>query len=298
MAVDITNGGSTPDDNQQQKLFGTLDLPDHNDQVSDLSVLDYARFAGLTSNYQSEIPLYHASASHLRVENASEGQNCFASPTSDDVGSNLLKERLVIHTQALKFLREICLAPTSLQFDIQQPKAPVKVTDLKQELPLLRSDNEYDLLNFGRRGEPDLRSIMLPLISVDEKGDESFTWPPHCQELPRKICTQAENEKLEVEADAMKLLFQTIEGTIQLLELSDEALGCRCRTVSGRIRERMHEFANKSSFVTLTRSRLRCFPSLLTSSSLRYRLLQKAKCRRRTAQIPLLLRPRPSNVVS
>ncbi|KAK3062490.1 hypothetical protein LTS18_003957 [Coniosporium uncinatum] len=81
---------------------------------------------------------------------------------------------------------------------------------MKQELPLLSTDNELDLKNFRHMMSPDFDNANLPLEPVDEENNEGLTWPQQFHHLPNQFDAKSKSEKLEITKDALIYLRATL----------------------------------------------------------------------------------------
>ena len=88
---------------------------------------------------------------------------------------------------------------SSIDFPPSLPKA----SELKQELPLLRSNNEYDLKHFGKRVIPDLRRVNLPIEVANEDEGNGLSWPVRYRSLTEEKNTEVRREKLCVTKEVM-----------------------------------------------------------------------------------------------
>lgn len=189
------------------------DEPDDNEEQS---ILEFARFHMLSIDYASESPF----AGALSEPDGSGVHEIWTdlpdNATSQDVFEDLTKERLGISPKALELLKQSCRIPA--EYPIICPPSPPRASQLKEELPLLPSDNEYDLKHFGRRVTRDFRRVNLPPEPVDEEKDEGLSWPTRYYALPAECDAKARHEKLEIPRDVMHFLQEAIRNPMTTSE--------------------------------------------------------------------------------
>ncbi|KAL9607819.1 MAG: hypothetical protein Q9167_007301 [Letrouitia subvulpina] len=177
-------------------------------QDIDPPLLEYARFHGLSRDYQECNPteelsclsasLYEDIDTFLEKEDFATVQAVAKSPPT---------ERLDVSRDALELLREV----TKLHGPIPRFEHGSKldlhhVRNLKQELPLLRTDHETDMQDIVRRTEVDLAHDFLPLEHIDVDEDEGLIWPKKYDNLPEEYFKELQNERLDVPKDAFTFL--------------------------------------------------------------------------------------------
>ena len=199
-------------------------------QGEEPSIIDYARFYGLISDHLEPHPLQGAAA-----------HDTFHPFEFDDDGGGLLppnfpahgtpQERLTVDAGAAAVLSSIAALA-------ELPPAHDNVIDvhrirnLKIELPLLRSDHEVDMLNFGPRILPDLEHEFLPLEPVSEEADEGLTWPPTCYQLPEKFANESASEKLHLSSNVLAYLQETLNFHL------DDHKGFECDLVYKKVHKK------------------------------------------------------------
>ena len=169
------------------------------------SLLEYARFHGLIRDHLEDHPLQHLECPRDFWSDLEDNQDLFQIRT-DTV--KVPDERLAVDegtASLLSSVQALAQQPPSRhgeddEFDVH------RVQRLKLELPLLRSDPEFDLLRFAPKIVPDLEHEFLPLETVDQEADEGLDWPTRCHDLPDEYTKKLESEKLEVSSDAMVVL--------------------------------------------------------------------------------------------
>lgn len=176
------------------------------------SVLEYARFHNLCKDHTLEaLDFFHVEPLSFHELEADLENTADILPTN--LAIELTKERLAVSKDAALLLKEI----HSMQ---QQPdEAPMIIDDwkwmskLKQELPILQSDNELDVINFGNTNVPDLNNLRIPFEVVDDEKDEGLQWPSKYYALPRKCYEQAKAEKLQISKDVLLFLSDATSDT-------------------------------------------------------------------------------------
>ena len=177
-------------------------------QDNEPSILEYARFYGLTVDHRQSHPLSELPHSLPAVLSA---QNPELLEITKDLGT-ITPERLEFGKGAAIFLASIINAksyPPSAGDDLL-PKTH-RVRDLKFEPPLLRSDHELDMRQFGGRIVPDLGHEHLPLEKFNDESDEGLGWPSSYDELPVKASARSLAEKLAVSKDVLLYLRDTLQ---------------------------------------------------------------------------------------
>ncbi|MCJ1378583.1 hypothetical protein MMC17_001682 [Xylographa soralifera] len=177
-------------------------------QDDEPSMLEYARFYGLTIDHRQSHPLSEL----CQPLPASLGiHETGLLDITKDLGT-FAPERLEFGKGAAIFLASIINAkgyPSSAS-DGLLPKTH-RIRDLKLEPPLLRSDHELDMRQFGRRIVPDLSSEHLPLEKVNDESDEGLGWPSSYGELPTEASARSLVEKLAISKDVLLYLRDTLQ---------------------------------------------------------------------------------------
>ena len=174
-------------------------------QEAEPSIIDYARFYGLTRDHLEDDPLDQFAPSYDYIAQLEDTSDLFQI-RADSV--KVPSERLVFDEDAASLLASvIAFTQQPLPQNSEYDKIDVhRVQRMKHELPLLRSDPETDLLHFAPRIVPDLENEFLPLETVDEEADEGLNWPKRCYTLPGEYAEKFKAEKLEVTSDAFAFL--------------------------------------------------------------------------------------------
>ncbi|KAF2020036.1 hypothetical protein BU24DRAFT_387248 [Aaosphaeria arxii CBS 175.79] len=183
---------------------------------SEPTVLEYARFHGLCKDYTTEPLLARNSLNSIHTLTAND--NISDLPFTQQTLNAILKERLHLTKEAALLLRSF--------HDIQtNPNSPIHLTDsksntrkraraLKQELPLLRSDNELDLLHFGSVALPLLTNLNIPLEPVDVECDEGLEWPSWYEKYVHAARRRVGGEKLSVTREDLMFLQEAVRDGV------------------------------------------------------------------------------------
>lgn len=133
-----------------------------------------------------------------------------------------LKERLIVDTEVAQFLKEIMVTPElPEQFEFEFDHEPLnshtrpKQGDLKEELPLLRSDPELDMLHCG--SSPPLDSTKplttIPFIPERDEDNENLEYEVKLLDQIRRKGKAVEAEKLEISGEACCFLQTVLRET-------------------------------------------------------------------------------------
>ena len=176
-------------------------------QEEEPSIIDYARFYGLISDHLEPHPLQGTAARDTLHSLELDDDDGLLPPNFPAYG--LPQERLTVDAGAAALLSSIAALAEVLtaRDDVIDTH---RIRNLKLELPLLRSDHEVDMLDFGPQIVPDLEQEFLPLETVNEEADEGLTWPTTCSLLPAKFANQSASEKLHVSSNALAYLQETL----------------------------------------------------------------------------------------
>lgn len=170
---------------------------DSEEEVFD--ALQYARSHGLCIDYTSE----EFDVGDISVPSDETFFQDLQHPLEASVSNllaNLLRERLAVSKDAALLLRDVLSVPKDSVFDISTIQKSVRRRDLIQEPPILRTDDELDLLQFGSMELPDLKDLKIPTEVTDEENDEGFKWPSKYRQYPEQ---QAKSERLVMPREAL-----------------------------------------------------------------------------------------------
>ena len=174
-------------------------------QEQELGILGWARRQGACIDYETE--LLHIG--RLQVPANDDYDQHLHDPSDATITtalSTLIKERLTLDKEAASLLKAV----HSLQ-EVDATKSSaissrMWIRDLKQELPVLQSDHELDLLNFGSVAVPDFKNLQIPSEITVEQNDEGFTWPAKYFAYPAQCDAQVKAEKLAVTKEVLEYL--------------------------------------------------------------------------------------------
>jgi hypothetical protein len=186
-----------------------LDLMELDLEEQHPPVLEYARSHGLCSDYTLERPLVHSikppSDDEIIADLKDPANLSFTNPVE-----GVIKERLAVSKDAVLLLKEVLSMQQMPDNTTPTREIWKRASRLKLELPLVSTDNDLDLLNFGSADVPSFNSLRMPIAPVDEENDEGLQWPPEYYEYPRLCDAKAKAEKLLVTKDGLVYLQNTI----------------------------------------------------------------------------------------
>lgn len=177
-------------------------------QGAEPSMIDYARFYGLIRDHLGPHPL-QALSNSLLAQQSEDTADLFQIHLEN---IRAPEERLAVDagsTSLLSSIATLAKGPPSRD-DEDDGICTHRVSRMKHELPLLRSDHELDVICFATQIVPDLENEFLPLEPVDEEADEGFTWPTKCHELPDIYDRKSKSEKLEVSSEGLLFLQESL----------------------------------------------------------------------------------------
>ncbi|UPX18898.1 uncharacterized protein EKO05_0009181 [Ascochyta rabiei] len=174
------------------------------------SVLEYAREQGLSVDYTTELPRIADICLSL---NATLDQDPY-DPFEDDLANAvtaavaLTKQRLAVTKDVALLLKSVLSPPEPPVYDLLATDGRQRILDLKQELPILQTDAELDMLSFGTRVEPDFKELRtrLPSEDLDDENDEGFGWPARYFAYPAQCDAKIKSEKLAITRDVLSFL--------------------------------------------------------------------------------------------
>ena len=186
-------------------------------QDVDPPIIDYARFYGLACNHRELSPLQGLTLPENLGSFLDDPPELFHIDLSN---IKVPEERLAIDAGAASLLSSIAESakhpPSHSDQDLGIDRH--RVRGMKQELPLLRSVHELDVLRFAAPIIPDLKNEFLPFETVDIEEDEAFEWPSSYHALPDEATKKLESEKLEVSKDDLQFLQHTLKSQFESVE--------------------------------------------------------------------------------
>lgn len=140
-------------------------------------------------------------------------------PFDDDIANaataaaELTKQKLTVTKDVVSLLKDVLALRNSPNDDPLATGGRQRIPDMKQELPVLQTDAELDMLNFGTRFEPDFRELRtrLPSEDVDEETDEGFGWPTKYFAYPAQCDAKIRSEKLSVTREVLTFLQNAVK---------------------------------------------------------------------------------------
>ncbi|KAL8930988.1 MAG: hypothetical protein Q9208_000089 [Pyrenodesmia sp. 3 TL-2023] len=173
------------------------------------SILEYARYYGLSRSHLDIDPLELLPPTEdisLPFDDGTLWEHFSAHARSPP------HERLQAVKEASAFLA--VTDPKQYEgcaFEDFDPLPRHRIHDNKQELPLLRTDHEVDMLNFAHRIVPNLADEFFPSEKVNDEEDEGFGWPSKYLALPEQVFQRAQNEKLVVGKDVLAYIGSVLD---------------------------------------------------------------------------------------
>ncbi|KAF2265709.1 hypothetical protein CC78DRAFT_598295 [Lojkania enalia] len=181
------------------------------------TVLEYSRFHGLTRNFSLEqlgIIVDHAPSSDDIERDLMELTEDILPNPADE----LSKERLGVSKDAALFLKAIQSLRQQSENEHLIADNRKRILNLKMEIPILRSDNELDLQDFGSLAIPSFNKLSIPFETVDEEKDEGLEWPSRYYAFPAKCKEQVKAEKITVSKDVLFFLQAAVNDSYTLLD--------------------------------------------------------------------------------
>ncbi|KAF3003468.1 hypothetical protein E8E13_003618 [Curvularia kusanoi] len=201
------------------------------DEVEEPSVLDYAREQGICIDYTTDLSRCYDLGTSLELTSDREIHDPF-----DDVLTNaaaaaevLTKQKLGLNKEGALFLKSTLALQGPLDYDPLALETQRRIRDLKQELPILKTDAELDMLSFGTKVVPDFEDLQkrIPFEIIDEDKDEGLGWPAKYHSLPLRYDAAIKDEKLAVTKEAMTFLQNALTDDItpeEHTKIMEEAL--------------------------------------------------------------------------
>lgn len=195
-------------------------------QISEPSLLDYARFHGLAHDHRETYPL----AGLGQIDHfVGQDENPPEDFPFDDSNASLPAEKICFEKNAMPLLAWIrrSLSEEPSPFDGGTEFNVHRFGQLRLDPPLLRTDHEWDMIGFGHQVVPDLENEFLPLETVDEEADEGFTWPSKYNSLPDTFFEKCNSETLLVSNEVLVYLRDVMRKCADdndLMSFDDEGL--------------------------------------------------------------------------
>ncbi|KAF3043972.1 hypothetical protein E8E12_002913 [Didymella heteroderae] len=178
------------------------------------SVLEYAREQGICVDYTTELPRLLDICLSLKDTLDQDLRDSFEHEITNatTAAHELTKERLALNKEAALLLKIGLTLREPPNDDLLTADAR-QTRNLKLELPILQTDAELDMLNFGTRIDPDFKDLRtrLPSEDLDEENDEGFGWPAKYSAYPLQCDAKIKSEKLAMTRDALTLLQDAVK---------------------------------------------------------------------------------------
>ena len=173
------------------------------------SIIEYARFYGLTYDHLQDSPLQGLSLPENSASLLDDPPELVHIELTD---VKVAEERLTLDAGAASFLsfitESINRPPTPSDEDLGIHRH--RIRRMKLELPLLRTDHEIDVIRFASPIVPDLENEFLPTETVDTEEDEGLEWPSSFRALPDKFSNILKSEKIGASKDDFLYLQKTV----------------------------------------------------------------------------------------
>ena len=183
--------------------------------VEEPSVLEYAREQGICVDYTTDLPRLLDLRTALEYIDDRDSHVQFDDDLTNaaTAAEELTKQKLGLNREGALFLKTTLVLHGPLDHDpLDVVGSQQWIRDMKQELPVLQTDAELDMLSFGTKVEPDFKDIQqrLPSEILDEEKDEGLGWPTKYLSYPVRYDATIRNERLAVTREAMTFLQDTL----------------------------------------------------------------------------------------
>jgi hypothetical protein len=192
----------------------------------ELSALDYARHYELCKPYYEEA-VHYGTLPVVTCETIEQDLRDLSNESITNSVKALIKERLLVSRDAALLLNLMQKPEEAPAIENLTKDRHRWMLDLKQELPVLRTNAELDLLSFGDTSMPDLRHVNIPFEVIREDSDEGFEWPAKYLTYAAQCDAQIKAEKLVVSRDVLMHLQDAIRDSFtseDLAEIDNESL--------------------------------------------------------------------------
>ncbi|KAF2645351.1 hypothetical protein P280DRAFT_441736 [Massarina eburnea CBS 473.64] len=191
-----------------------LDIQEHG-EGREPTVLEFARFHHLCEDHTQDNMLYGMLVPPLDETIDQDLCDPPNAPTLTNKVHGLMKEPLAISNQSALLLKEVFLLASTPDRADAVCGGDKRVRGLKQEVPLLRTDDEIDLLSFGSTAIPNLTDLRIPLEPVDEAKGEGLEWPVRYWAYPaeKDEWAKKESSKLAMKREDLFWLQDAVRNT-------------------------------------------------------------------------------------
>ena len=179
--------------------------------VEEPSVLEYAREQGICVDYTTDLPRLLDLRTALECIDDRDIHDHFDDDLTNaaTAAEELTKQKLGLNREGALILKSALALQGPLDHDpLDVFESQQWIRDMKQELPILHTDSELDMLDFGSKVEHDFKDIQqsLPSEILDEEKDEGLGWPAKYLSYPLQYDAMIRNERLAVTREAMTFL--------------------------------------------------------------------------------------------
>lgn len=177
------------------------------------TVLEYARFHGICRDYTQEPLLLDCAFSpspDILDADLYDPKNA-DHPTNP--ADELTKERLAVGKEAAMLLKYLQSSRNATPEPIEIPNGRKRLRGLKQEVAILHTDDELDMLEFGSSMEIGFSDLRIPLELVNQEADEGLDWPSRYSDFPQKCLANAKHEKLAISREILLYLHDTTKDS-------------------------------------------------------------------------------------
>lgn len=171
--------------------------------------LEYARFYGLCVDYTSEDLYARGFIAPSDCDIDRDFLNLSPTITTNKL-CELTRERLTVNKDTAVLLQTIHSLQAAPPEDPSATHRREWIRGLKQELPVLATDPELDLLRFGNVALPDLGNLRIPSEATNQENDEGFEWPSKYLAYPAQCDKRIKAEKLAVTREVLLHLQEAI----------------------------------------------------------------------------------------
>ncbi|KAI9842204.1 MAG: hypothetical protein M1837_007417 [Sclerophora amabilis] len=191
------------------------------------NLIDYARHYGVAQDHRCINPLHFDHLPPFSAVELEEPREAFHLHRTCAFTAG---ERLTVGKDAATLLSTALQSPPRQTSDelLAISASFKRIKDAKIELPLLKTDHESDVRQFGRRVQPDLAELSLLSEGVDEDGIEGLGWTKSAYELPRRFDDELRAEKLLLSKATLLFLQDSLKEASNAEDdgdVSREALG-------------------------------------------------------------------------
>ena len=179
------------------------------DEEQELSILEYARYHGITSDHWSKHPLdaFLASDNNICIPD-----DAHLFQISSDVWHRP-SEKITASKDDLVYLSSIIKRPDRMAWDeIPDRPNPNRARELKLDLPLLSTDPEEDLRHFVRQAKPNFKALRKESLATDMEMDGKPPWPLDLPSLPSKVMGSIESERISSTRDSLLYLQKIVNA--------------------------------------------------------------------------------------